>query len=202
MFNKEESNNKSLLVFNSKIPLKKIGAFVVTVSLLVEGLNISKAEELSYEGGEENLYNYEQQVLYNYENKSYDKKLIDLYNNGNYRINNKIYSIGNVYLAYGYTSEKKVVFYLVCPKLGNYNFLNNESYNLSDINLIRLCDTTLFIELLKEKLLTYDEKNNLSFDESRVSMINEMVNNWDGKLHNLVPELDIDDMDMVIYEKR
>ena len=189
MFNKEESKKSRVCKMSQDISLKKVGAFLVTMTLLLGNYNVAQADNSYHEKYEEAEVTFEEKIEYNRNNKEYDETLCELYQDGSYLIDDKIYGIGHVYIAYGYDGDE-LFFYLVCPKIGNVDLFTREKYNLDKVNIISLSDTTLFIELLEKKLLTYNRDYVMQFDMNRIDEINEMVANWDGKIHNLVPELD------------
>ena len=196
MFDKDSCNKNVYGIIKSN-PIKEIDNFVVSnIFLKIDDETAS----------ERNKYLYEQKVSENKKEKNYDKKICDLYLNGKFPLNGTTYSIGNIYVAYGVKDTKNII-YLVCPKIGNYDFLNKKTYELENTNLVRFVDTTLFIEMINSKLLLYNDENIISFDDKRIDELNNVINNWDFKTHKLVPELDIDDQvintnnSLIIYDE-
>ena len=76
---------------------------------------------------------------------------------------------------------------------------SKEQYNCFDI--IQLRDTTAFIEILNSDASYFDPTNNTIklIDESKIL---EIINNWNGMIHDKVPETDaVENKDLKINKK-
>lgn len=203
MFNKEESKKYAKCELLKKISTRKVGTFLVTISMLLNTSSVYAELDNELEdhiNSENEKSRYEQIIEDNRNNKEYDEDFCNLYYDGKYFIDGKYYTTGNVYLAYTYINDE-LFLYLVCPRKGNVNILTGEKYNFP-AGLIRLVDTTLFIELLKKDLLIRKD-DIMQFDMARVDEIEKEIRSWDGKRHCLVPELDImqDDLEIIKVKK-
>ena len=77
---------------------------------------------------------------------------------------------------------------MISTNLGYVDCLTNEAINVEEYDMIRLVDTTAFGNVyLNDCLEIVDNKATIK----NMSAFNEFINNWDGMIHNLVPETDI-----------
>ena len=191
MFNKEKSKEFVSCKINKNLSLKKIGTFMVSISLLLSVNALGESDIVDDCTILKELAKYDKIVENNRKSKEYSNKLMDIMYFGKYEIDGKKYNLDSVFIAYTYV-DGKLVWYLLCPSLGNVDLITKEKHN-TKVSYINLSFTTLFIELLENNLLIVDNNNILHFDMTRKEEIVKLVNNWDGKAHTLTPEMDVFD---------
>ncbi len=163
------------------------------------------------ENGDNNICNsefldYELQYAKKFEelraNNSVDRDLMDIYCCYGFKYDNKIFEGARVYIAYGYDDNDNLITYIVLPRLGNYDIINAKEYKLHKTRLVQLRQTTLFIELLSKNLIVVNKDKRIIELNGDKDKINECLNKWDGKLHDLVPETFAIDDKVIIKDKR
>ena len=148
----------------------------------------------------EKYSDYHLRMFKNMEEKQYDKTLVNLYNNGKIVFEDKTYEIYDFYIKYNYlngTFEK----HLICSKEDYSDILLKTKENYNCRGIIQLRNTTAFIDILNSNASYFDSKNNSIklIDEDKIL---EIINNWDGMIHDKVPETDaIENKDLKINKK-
>ncbi len=201
MFNKEESIKNTNCKLIGKINFKRIGTFILTMSLISSLSGNVKAEDIDYH---EAVYNYYKKVEEYSEKKEYDENFIMLYHIGRFVINGNEIKPDRVFIVAGYLNNE-LCMYLYTSSEGKRDFLSGKEIELEDPILIPLRQTTLFQTLLEKKLIIVHDRY-MNFDLNRISEINEALNNWNGLAHSLTPETDAIENKVFIerdnYEKR
>ena len=143
---------------------------------------------------------YHLRMFKNMEEKQYDKGIVNLYKKGKIVFEDKTYEIYDFYINYNF-SEGLLERHFTCSKEDYSDILlkSKEQYNCFDI--IQLRDTTAFIEILNSDASYFDPTNNTIklIDESKIL---EIINNWNGMIHDKVPETDaVENKDLKINKK-
>ncbi len=184
MFNKEESINNTNCKIIDKINMKKVGAALLTVTLL-GSMNNVKAEDNPYHY---KVNEYYQRVEDYMDEKEYDLEFFKLYHVGRFIIDGKEIDIDRVFIVAGYVNNE-LNMSLYTAKIGKKNFITGEDINYEKPVLIPLIQTTLFKTMLDENLLIVNDRY-ISFDMTKIEEIKDAIDKWDGMAHSLVPETD------------
>ena len=172
MFNKEKSNKNTSCRIISKLNYKKIGTFMLTMTLINSLSGNVKADNA------QEYHDYSQRVLKYSEEKEYDEKYSKLYYVGRFIINGNEIKSDRVFIVAGQL-DNKLTMYLYCAKMGKIDFLSGNKVELDNPILIPLRETTLFKTLIDDNLILIDDKK-MYFDMSRIDEIYHAINNWDG----------------------
>jgi len=196
VFNREKSGKNKTIHMKNKIKLTRITAFFLATASLIALLiskNIEKNEEAIRRANEMTLadidysrqqYEYWKRVI-ELSSLEYDQKIVKLYNGFvSYKGNKK--SVNDFYIVYK-LEEGKLKCILVNTKDGYKNFFDDSEINFERDGIIKLKDTTYFIELINSEYVLV-EGDTLILMEDKLSMIQKLLNNWDGYLHDQTKE--------------
>ncbi len=168
----------------SESKLKKIGSFVLTASLIVSLSIPAKGDTICNPGKVEyyqRLYEYSQE-------KTYDEKLIEIYNNGIINIDGEEYPLRKFYITIN-TKVDGYDLHLMNIKSDYSDILTNSLDSYDYDRIVKFRDTTAFIELINSDcVLTDYERNIITIIDKEKAL--EIVKNWDGMIHNKVAETD------------
>ena len=205
-FNREKSKQFTMLVCNEKKKVEKFGEIVLTafgVLLLLFGttptVNNSVKRIDNVGEGLVVINEYDKaraeylDRLYRYREEFTDKKLLDFYKNGklivNYNGNQIESNIKALYLRYGYINNNKFIFLSNVLKGRNVDFFTEENnFYAEDYSIIEFRNTTVFEELYKKHSFQISVGNSIILNEDDTKELISMLNAWDGKINNMVPE--------------
>ncbi len=182
MFNKEESN-KIKKIEMKNIQYRKIGYVLITINflLLLSKFNIGEkdlAKHFAYENEKkayyERLFDLEQE-------KEYSELIQDLYHHGKLLINDHDYLINDFYIKCEKDNNK---YHLVYINSEYTDFLNKSTDNYIYEDIFKFKDTTAFINLINTSPVS-----ELTIETTK-DKLNDIINNWNHKLHHEVPEMD------------
>lgn len=176
MFNEEKSNEFGNIEFKktSFYPINDeiliTPSFALMINAYKEGKNIQ--EQMDYQDRITTYINLKSEYSLK---KQYKDVIEDLYNNGILSINKKEYPLTNFFIVY-HDSDK--LFSLL-----NIALKNHIAYD----HAIKFIDTTAFINLINHPDVTITDNKVIVKDES---IIDNLVNDWNGFVHNEVKETD------------
>lgn len=194
MFNKEESNKKRKIEIG-KIDGKKVGKIILTSTLILMLASTINVKSNNIDCGHEKA-EYFRRVFEYKTSRTYDEKIMDFYQNYEIMIDNVAYPIEKFYILF---DEDALIpqFHLINIKC-EYEDILTRSMEKYDYNkVVRLRDTTAFINMLNSDAIKidYERKLIIIIDNEKALGI---INNWDGMIHEEVPETDaVDNKDMV-----
>ena len=130
---------------------------------------------------------YDRVRQYNHE-REYDDKIKKLYFDSKVKIDGVLYPIDMFYITFKYETDNHN-FHLMNIKSEYNDILINsmESYDFDGIVPFR--NTTAFINLINSGFVTIDYDKNIITINNKEKVL-EIINNWDGMIHNKVAETD------------
>ena len=175
MFNKDNNDIKKIEIDNKELyPLYNdisiTPYFVIMLNNYHENNNLQ-----SHNDFENNIKLYKNNCHKLSIQRQYDNNVSNLYHNGIIVINNEKHDIKNYYIVYK-KNEKN--YYLI-------DINSNKDNNIKYDTAVKLIDTTAFISLINKS----DIQQNMIIIDS-FEILENIVNNWDGKFHNKVYETD------------
>ena len=181
MEQKERVNNLKV----NESTFKKISSFILTTTLILSLNTPVKGEVTNCNTG---AYEYHQRIYEYQKDRQYDENLIRLYKDGELCIDGESYPISKFFITIT-TTPNGYELHLMNVRSDYNDILTNslEVYNYD--NIIKFRDTTAFIELINSDCVLIDyEKNIITIIDKEKAL--EIINNWDGMIHNKVPETD------------
>lgn len=176
MFNEEKSNEFGNIEFKktSFYPINDeiliTPSFALMINVYKEGKNMQ--DEMDYQDRITTYINRKSEYSIK---KQYKDEIENLYNNGILSINKKDYPLSNFFIVY-HDSDK--IFSLL-----NIALKNHIAYD----HAIKFIDTTAFINLINNPDVLVKDNKVIVKDEN---IIDNIVNDWDGCIHNEVKETD------------
>ena len=212
-FNREKSKEFSSIELNSKKKIEKFDKIILTsfgVVLMLFGSDVVKHKPIfqmidvsepqieisdyDKKRGEylKKLHDYrecfEDDALYNFYK---DGKIAVTYNGNTIEVNLKA-----LYLRYGEIEGTKFVFLSNVLNGRNVDFFTNSDNSYAeDYSIVEFRKTTIFEKLYKKNLNPIFN-NTMELSEDETLELIKMINDWDGKLNDIVPET------MAIEEKK
>ena len=194
MFNKEESNKKRKIEIG-KIDGKKVGKIILTSSLILMLASTINVKSNNIGCGHEKAEYFRRVFEYKL-SRTYDEKIMDFYQNYEIMIDNVAYPIEKFYILF---DEDALIpqFHLINIKCEYEDILTRSMEKYDHNKVVHLRDTTAFINMLNSDAIKidYERKLIIIIDNEKALGI---INNWDGMIHEEVPETDaVDNKDMV-----
>lgn len=191
MFNKEESNKKKRITIG-KLDYQKVGKVIITSSLIMMLASPIKKEIIC--DNSEVLY---LNRVYDYKmTRDYDEKIENYYNNYQIMIDGIVYPIEKFYILL----DKDAInpqFHLINVKSELKDIITGSMEKYHYNKIVRLRDTTIFINLLNSDCVIIDNENKLIIIKDK-EKAQEIINNWDGMIHDKVAETDaVENKDML-----
>ena len=119
--------------------------------------------------------------------RKYDKRIVDLYQNGKIMLNNQIYLLNSFYITYN--SAHDYDFHLVCVD-SNYTDILKKSYDKYEYDgVIKFIDSTVFTDLIKQKDVKVDY-DKMIIDVQNNQILEDLLKHWNGSLHEEVGDVD------------
>ena len=176
MFNKENNEIKKIELNNKRF-YKQYNNISITPFFIVLLNNYYEEKNMQEHIDFDNkVTNYINNCFQKSIKKQYNNIIINLYKNGNIKLDDREYKLKDFYIVY---KENNKDFNIICT---NYNYKNdNVDYDRS----VKLIDTTAFIELIKISNI----KNNTIILKDSNDLLNT-IHKWDGYLHDKVWETD------------
>lgn len=189
MFKKEESSKVAKVAINKKLNLKKIGAYLITLTLLNMYAIPAKADDslknhFDFENSKMSYYDRLEKLS---KEGSYNQNITNLYHYGQLLIDQQLYPIDKFYVAYKQVNEG-YEFHLMCIGSGYKDILNKSLEDYDFDGVIKLRDTTVFIELIEHPDMVIDYANNIIVVKNDI--LQDMITNWDGMIHDRVSDTD------------
>ena len=187
MFNKEESNKIRKVEIKNPKNLKKIGYLLLTPSFSLSTSNVKKEDPFmeNHFKHEKKIIEYLSRVKKYSKTKEYDKKIVSLYKNGGIIVDKKRYPIEMFYITY--TSGLREGFHLICIGNDDTDILLGSREKYPYDNIVKLVDTTAFIDLIKSEYVKIIDTSIEIIDKNKIK---ETIDKWDGYIHDKVPETD------------
>lgn len=183
MFNKEESN-KIKRVELGKTNFKKIGNFLMTMTLLLSlSASVKEKTVIHYRGEIE----YRQRVYEYSQEQKYDENITKIYREYQLNIDGVVSPLEKFYILY--TRNVDGNFHLI-NTMSEYTDILTKSMDKNDYsNVVRFRDTTAFINLIGSDSVIIDDNNKTITIVDKEKAI-EIIQNWDGMIHDKVAETD------------
>ncbi len=189
MFNKEESNSSKKVEVKEKKNLRKIGYLLVATSLMLSlsQTNVkADTNDTSFNDYEEAKYKYHERVYEYGKTRTYDELITKLYDKGLVVIDGVTYNLKDFFILYN-IDDKEIKFHLICYESDYEDILTGsmEKYDSNAITILK--DTTAFIELINSDAVEINDNVITIKDKVKAK---EIIDNWDGYLHDKVPVTD------------
>ena len=177
-----KNTDKEYQIIKKNNNLKKyIAGSAVVTSLFIAAISMAKNNEMERQKGEEE-YNYYQstfiEAVNSIDESSIDVNFDNIWHNGKYIINNKEYSIKQIYISI--LDNGQVV--LTDADQSNINILTNEVFNNKEVKICLFKNSSVFYQMYQNGIITNED---IILDNNTINYIS----NWDGKRHNGVAEL-------------
>jgi len=211
-FNREKSKQFTMLECNEKKNVESFGKVMLTafgICILLYGSALFEKQAsnnlYSNNNGDSSsnikvvVSDYDRarakylEKVHEYRDNFDDRGLLDFYKNGKLIVNyngNKIESnIKALYLRYGYINNNKFIFLSNVLNGRNVDFFTGvDNYYAEDYSIIEFRNTTVFEELYKKHSFQISVGNSIILNEEDTKELISMLNTWDGKINNMVPE--------------
>ena len=192
MFNKEESNKKKKVGLG-KINVKRIGNILLTMTLVTMLSTSVQAETTDCDHGE---VEYRQRVYEYSQKKEYDENMVKIYNEYQLCIDGNIYPMDKYYITFVRENDNHN-FHLMCVQSEYNDILTNSTDRYEYDSIARFRDTTAFINLLNSDGVIIDDKNGIITIIDKEKAL-EIVQNWDGMIHDKVSQTDaVENKDLI-----
>ena len=179
MFKKNERNNikEILLQYNSLYEIDDNVLITPSLAIMINNYLDSKSmdEHIDYEYRKILYLNSKNE---NYAKKQYNELVVNLYQNGHIIINNEDCDIKGFYILYNEEENNYFLTYSKSPYMDYLRKNNEVSYNKA----VKFIDSTAFISLINNPSVNI--KDNIITVENNDLL--EILNNWDGLLHNKI----------------
>ena len=202
-FNREKSKEFVSIEINEKQKIEKFGKIVLTsfgIVLILFGNNLNNTKDITKEPDKLQViiseYDTERakylEKVIKYEENFNESGLLDFYKNGKlivtYNETKIEVNLKALYLRYGEINNEKFIFLSNVLNGRNVDFFTNKN-NLfaEDYSIIEFRKTTIFEQLYKNHL-NLMLNNTMELNEQETLELISMINNWDGKINELVPE--------------
>jgi hypothetical protein len=185
--------NKIANIKVDKSKVAKIGSFILTTMLIISFVDGTYEKNTNNEvttiGCEPKAVEYYDRLYELKKNSSkYDDVIVDLYNKGQLSINGVSYPLDKYFITINFNSEGNE-YHLTSTKSDYNDILTSSLEKYEYKRIVRFRDTTAFIELINSDCVLIDyERNIITIIDVNKAL--EIVNNWDGTIHDKVPETD------------
>ena len=132
------------------------------------------------------MSDYHKRIAKYRKEKNYDSTFCNLYYKGKIIFDNKEYEIYDFYLTYNFIEDDSKV-RLVCSKENYSDILLKETNKYNYKSIIQLRETSIFTKMIEENVATINDNKLTIVDKDKLLFL---VNNWDGMVHDKVPETD------------
>ena len=178
MFDKEKNSKAVNIEINNIRLYKRYNNILITPFFMLMLNNFYEDKKMDeHLGYDFRVTNYNIKCFERTKKKQYNSIIVNLYKNGKIVIDNNSYMLKDFYIVYKNNKKK---FYLICVD-------NNYSNDKIDYDkAVKLIDTTAFINLINNNEI----KDNSIVLKNNDELLN-VVNSWDGLLHEKVAETDV-----------
>lgn len=179
MLKKNERNDikEILLKYNSLYEIDDNVLITPSLAIMINNYLNTKSmdEHIDYEYRKMLYLNNRNE---NYIKKQYNELIVNLYQKGHIIINNEDCDLKNFYILYNEGDNNYTLTYSKSPYMDYLRKTNEISYNKA----IKFIDSTAFISLINNPSVNIID-NIITVDNN---VLLEILNNWDGLLHNKI----------------
>ncbi len=180
MLKKNEGNiNKILLKYDSLYEINDNVLITPSLAIMINNYldSLSMNQHIDYETKKIMYLNKRNE---NYIKKQYNELIVNLYQNGQIIINNETCDLKNFFILY---NEEDKNYFLTYSKSTYTDFLRKSSETLPYNKAVKFIDSTLFILLINDPSINIIN-NTIIIDNNDILL--NIIDNWDGKLHNKI----------------